>query len=89
MVVYIAMMVLAVGLYLVATRTFRGWRTWVRAAVPAVAFVIWTMLQPSTAFDAFPFGFTSFSRTMIAVFGAILLGTLVTVMASKADNETP
>jgi hypothetical protein len=87
MVVYVGMMLLAAGLYLFGAKTLRGWRTWVRAAVPVAAFVVWTMIQPSTAFDAFPFGFTSFGRTMIAVFGAILLAALVNVMATKADNQ--
>jgi hypothetical protein len=89
MVVYIAMMLLAAGLYLLGAKSFRGWRTWVRAAIPVAAFIIWTMIQPSTAFDAFPFGFTSFARTMIAVFGAIVLGALFNLMATKADGEKP
>jgi hypothetical protein len=89
MAVYIAMMVLAAGLYLLGAKTVRGWRTWVRAAIAVAAFIVWTMIQPSTAFDAFPFGFTSFARTMIAVFGAILLAVLVKVMAAKADAEEP
>ena len=89
MAVYIAMMVLAAALYLLGAKTVRGWRTWARAAVPVAAFVIWTMIQPSTAFDAFPFGFTSFARTMIAVFGAIVLAALVNVIATKADSEEP
>jgi hypothetical protein len=86
MVVYVAMVLLAAGLYFLGAKSFKP-IDWARAAIPAAAFVIWTMIQPSTAFDAFPFGLNSFARIMIAVFGAILLGAVVNLLATSADKE--
>jgi hypothetical protein len=85
-VVYVAMMILAAGIYLLGVKNVRRWDTWVRAAIPIAAFVIWTMIQPSTAFDAFPFGLTAFARTMLAVFGAIVLAAIVNLLATRADK---
>jgi hypothetical protein len=86
MVVYVGMMVVAAGLYLLGAKSLKGLLTWARAVIAVAAFVVWTMIQPSTAFDAFPFGLSAFGRIMIAVFGAIVLAALVNVLASKADK---
>jgi hypothetical protein len=87
-VVYIAMLVLSAGLYLIGANELKSWENWLRAAVPPVAFVAWTMIQPSTAFDAFPFGLTGFARVMTAVFLAIILAGLTNWLAGRADRST-
>ena len=61
---------------------------WLRLLIPPCAFVLWTMLQKATAFDAaFPdMGFVE--RMAIALFGAVFLGALAASLASKA-SEAP
>jgi hypothetical protein len=86
MLVYVGMMLVAAGLYLLGAKRFREPLDWARAAIPVAAFVVWTMIQPSTAFDAFPFSLSTFGRIMIAVFGAIILAALVNVLAYKAEK---
>lgn len=88
--VYVAMLVLAVVLYFVgdkSKKSIRSWQGWLRGLVAAGAFVAWTMIQPSTAFDAFGFDLTKFLRIMIAIFAAVLLGLLVNWLASIVDKE--
>jgi hypothetical protein len=86
MVVYVGLLVLAAGLYVLGVWPIKGRLNWARAAIPVAAFVVWTMLQPSTAFDAFPFGLSTFVRVMIAAFSAIALTALVNFLATKADE---
>jgi hypothetical protein len=58
-----------------------------RMAIPPLAFVGWTMLQKSTAFDAafpnVPWG----PRFVIAVIGAVVLGLIAALLAYKADQK--
>jgi hypothetical protein len=46
---------------------------WFRMLIPPLAFVVWTMLQRSTAFDAVLPGLTEAPRTLIALFAAVFL----------------
>lgn len=87
--VYAAMLVLALGLYFLAAKSIATWEGWLRGLCAAGAFVAWTMIQPSTAFDAFGFQLTTFARIMIAIFAAILLTVLVNWLATRADKSTP
>lgn len=61
----------------------------VRAAIPALAFVGWTMLQQSTAFDAVFPDLADNTRYFIAVVAAIVLAVLADRLAVKADGEDP
>lgn len=88
-IVYVGMLVLAVTLYLMGAKHLRTWEDGVRAVVPALAFVAWTMIQPGTAFDAFPFDLTTFGRIMIGVFLAIALTGVTNWLAGRADEATP
>jgi hypothetical protein len=88
MVVYAGLLVLAAGLYVLGVWPIKGKLNLARAAIPVAAFVVWTMLQPSTAFDAFPFGLSTFVRVMIAAFSAIALTALVNFLATKADKSS-
>ncbi len=72
----------------------RGWKhanglDVLRMLVPAGAFVAWTMLQPSTAFDAVCPEMSSPTRMTIAVFAAVILGALATWLAGKAEASPP
>lgn len=84
--VYIAMMALTAALYFVTAKSFRP-SDWARAAVPVAAFVMWTMIQPSTAFDAFEFNLNPFARVMIAVIGAVVLGGVTTLLGTQANQS--
>lgn len=60
-----------------------------RAAIPALAFVGWTMLQRATAFDAVCPNIRDAPRTAVAIFLAIGLGVATSFLASKADQKEP
>jgi len=60
-----------------------------RAVVPAFAFVGWTMLQKSTAFDALAPGMSGGSRMFIALILAFFLGLVAEKMAERADESDP
>ncbi len=84
------LVLLTVILYLLG----RGWKhanglDWLRMLVPPGAFVAWTMLQPSTAFDAVFPDISSPTRMTIAVFAAVILGALATWLAGKAEAGPP
>jgi len=82
-----ALILLSVGLYVVPR--LRKWDRldFVRAAVPPAAFVTWTMLQRSTAFDAVAPAMASAPRTVVALFAAVLLGLVAGGLAVKADRK--
>jgi hypothetical protein len=61
----------------------------VRAAIPAAAFVTWTMVQSTTAFDAVAGGLKSAPRSVIPAFAAVVLGALAQGVTTKANQKTP
>lgn len=84
-----ALIALSVVLYLVPR--FKTWKRldYVRAIIPPCAFVVWTMLQRSTAFDAIASGLGNAPRTVIALFAAAIIGLLGAMLAVKAEKEQP
>jgi hypothetical protein len=84
---------IAISMLLYAIKRYRsggGWDglDWFRLAIPALAFVGWTMLQPTSAFDAvldIPQGW----RAVGAAILAIILGAAATKLAEKVDAEDP
>jgi hypothetical protein len=60
----------------------------IRAAIPAAAFVAWSMAQPLTAFDAVAPDVSTGARAAIAAFAAVVLGVLAKGLTVKADNKT-
>ena len=60
-----------------------------RAAIPPAAFVLWTMLQQNTAFDAVFPDFDEGVRTVVAVVGAALLGAVAQRLGVASDRATP
>ncbi len=66
-----------------------GVANWIRALIPAGAYVAWVMLQKSTAFDAVWPGMEEAMRMTVAVFGAIGLAALAKVFIDKADEKKP
>ena len=86
-VVYVALVVLTMVLVFVGAKTAKGRTIWLSASVSAFAFVGWTMIQPSTAFDALPISLTGFSRVMIAVFLAVVLALVSVGLAARSPKE--
>lgn len=62
---------------------------WIRAIIPAVAFVGWTMMQRSTAFDAVCPHLKDAPRTVIGLFLAVILGLVAAALGKKADEANP
>jgi hypothetical protein len=68
------------------------WNNWdyLRACLPAVAFVLWTIIQKSTAWDAVsPDSLTEGMRALIGAAGAIVLGSLAAALGVKLDKAEP
>jgi hypothetical protein len=62
---------------------------WLRVLIAPLAFVGWTMLQRTTAFDAaFP-ALQQAPRTVIALFLGAALGAITAGLALQADKKTP
>jgi hypothetical protein len=66
-----------------------GYANWARMLIPAGAYVGWTMLQKSTAFDAIAPGMNQSLRLTLAVFAAIALGVLAKALSDQADGQAP
>lgn len=60
-----------------------------RGVIPPAAFVVWTMLQKSTAFDAVAPDLRYGARYAIGLFGAVTLGVLAAWLAVRADQTSP
>ena len=86
---FFGLILLSIVLYLVSRSSKRDKWDWLRAVIPPLAFVAWTMLQRATAFDAVWPQLGEAARTVIALFGAVILGAIATVLAGKADQKTP
>ena len=84
-----ALMLVSVALY-AAPRYFGGnWDKfdWLRVAIAPLAFLGWTMLQRTTAFDAaFPM-MQSIPRTVGALFLGAILAAVTAGLAMKADSK--
>jgi hypothetical protein len=63
---------------------------WVRMLIPAAAFVGWTIVQKSTAWDAVsPDSLSDGTRALIGAAGAIVLGLLAAGLGTKLDRSAP
>jgi hypothetical protein len=69
----------------------RTWDTsdYIRAVIPAAAFVLWTMLQSTTAFDAWFPNFGDPGRTILAALLVVVLGLLAKTMSDVAGKAKP
>ncbi len=81
------LIVLSIVFYAAARWKKWDWLDIGRAAIPPLAFVGWTMLQRSTAFDAVAPNINNAPRTVLGLFLAALLGVVATALASKADQK--
>ena len=63
---------------------------YLRAVIPAGAFVGWTMIQQKpTAFDAVFDDANTAARFLIPAVAALVLGALASALAYKADGSDP
>lgn len=86
---FYALAILSVVLYLIPRSLEKKWdhADFIRMLIAPLAFVGWTMLQPVTAFDAaFP-DMPVIPRTVIAVFGGVILGGVAAWLALYADKK--
>lgn len=86
---FIGFLILSVVLYVIPR--FRVWNRldYIRVAIPPAAFTAWTMLQKATAFDAVCPELGQAPRTVIALFGAVLLALVASSLAKSADKKNP
>jgi hypothetical protein len=94
--VFAALIVLSIGLYVAGRWSARAsgepWWTrldYARVLIPPLAYVGWTMLQKTTAFDAVLPDVAEAPRYAIAIIGAVVLGAAATLLAYKADQTPP
>jgi hypothetical protein len=86
---FVGLVLLSIGLY-VGYRLFKKvWDKWdwARMFIPPLSFVVWTMLQRSTAFDAVYPSLGDAPRTVVALFLTIILGVSATLLAYKANQK--
>ena len=86
---FYGLLLLSVVLYIFPHFRIKDPLDYVRAIIPPAAFVAWAMLQKATAFDAAWPELGETPRTVAALFGAVLLGTLAKVLADRADKKDP
>jgi len=61
---------------------------YLRALIPAGAFVLWVIVQKSTAWDAVsPDSLSEGMRALVGAAGAIVLGIIATALGTKLDNQ--
>jgi len=84
-------LLVALAFVLYAVPRFLGgkWRSldWVRVLVPPSAFVGWTMIQRPTAFDAVFPDVPEIPRTVAALFLAVILAFVSTLLGTKGDRQ--
>ncbi len=86
---FLGLILLSMGLYVGARIYQKLWDRLdlIRMFIPPLAFVGWTMLQKATAFDAVFPTLPEAPRTVIALFGAVILGFMAIFLAYKADQK--
>lgn len=60
-----------------------------RMLIPPAAFVLWTMLQKTTAFDAVAPSFSASGRSILAILLAVAVGIFANALGVKADQSPP
>jgi hypothetical protein len=86
--VFYTLVGLAMLLYVGARIMAKKWDQldYARMCIPGLAFVGWTMLQKTTAFDAAWPKVTPATRTAVALIGAVVLGLVASMLAYQADK---
>ena len=84
------LLIAAVALYAIPHLAKHGWDRWdfIRAAIPAGAFVAWTMLQKATLFDAIV-DWSNLTRVGLGTFIALVALVASKSLAEKAEEKNP
>lgn len=87
---FVFLTVIAMVLYLAGLQKRpRGW-DWVRMLIPGIAFIGWTLLQPTTAFDGVaPATFDPNSRWSFGLAIAVVLSIVAGALGRMADQAPP
>jgi hypothetical protein len=90
-VAFFGLAILATALYVVPRLLDKKWGRldYLRMIIPPFAFVGWTMLQRSTAFDAVFPTMPQAARTVAALFLGAVVGGLAAALAYQADQQDP
>ncbi|MEA2204874.1 MAG: hypothetical protein QOE77_1650 [Blastocatellia bacterium] len=88
---FFGLAILATALYVVPRLLDKKWGRldYLRMIIPPLAFVGWTMLQRSTAFDAVFPTMPQAARTVAALFLGAVVGGLAAALAYQADQQDP
>lgn len=101
LVAFVGLLIVSMGLYAVPRLLAKKWDALdgFRILIPPLAFVGWTMLQRSTAFDGvlavlkndaiLKYDLSSGLRTVAGLFLAVILGAAATMFAYSADAKKP
>jgi hypothetical protein len=63
------------------------WQDLFRMLIPPAAYVLWTMIEPSSVWSAIVPGMSSGTRLLIPLVGAAVLGAVTKALASHADKK--
>lgn len=88
---FVGLVLLSAVFYVAPRLIARKWvkLDYLRALIPPLAFIAWTMMQRATAFDAvFPW-IGDAPRTVLALFLGVLLGLGASALAYQADQQQP
>lgn len=92
MAAFYGLIALSIILYVGGRLMAATWDAWdyVRALIPPLAFVGWTMLQKATAFDAIAGDHMNQAlRNIVALIGGVILGLIAAALAYKANAQKP
>jgi hypothetical protein len=90
-VAFYGLIVISIGLYLGGRfSSTQGLQRldFARMLIPPAAFVLWTMLQKTTTFDAVAPSFSAAGRSILAILLAIVVGALASLLGYKADQNS-
>jgi hypothetical protein len=65
------------------------WILGLQCLIPPVAFLLWSMLQPVSAFNVIDSGLSIAARETIAIIGSAFLGIGATALGYKLNKEDP
>jgi hypothetical protein len=85
------LIVLSMILYAGPRLFAKKWDGWdfLRVLIPPLAFTGWTMLQKMTVFDAMYPDIPEATRTIVALFLAVVLGLAAVALAYEVDKKKP
>ena len=87
---FFGLLILSVAFYAIGRRPTKiTWQVAVGGLIPAGAFIAWTMIQRTTAFDAVAPGMNFASREVTGVLAATILPVAATLLAVKLNNSPP